>query len=142
MSQPKLIFSRPTIKDEETGLQKTLISQPVDPPELALDWMDAFQNRSPVIFDQTSGSLKAVHGFFFEPSHVNDVIKNLQSGDQVYLGVAIRDGSHTLVLGGVRSITMPDDSEEHVMLYKDLFHPIYDYCDPCPPKCPTSIMNL
>lgn len=141
MSENKLLFSKPKKRKDGTTIE--LKSIPITPNE-AFAWMLEFQSKPSVLRDTSTGVEKAINGFLFDISDVRELIVGLNDTEHaVHLGLAIRpesngEKSHTLTLSAVLKGIDPDGNQTSTILYNPVTRRVFDYCDPCPPACPTS----
>ncbi len=130
--------------------QGKIISDSID-PFLALDYLRDFSTSgSDCLTYRPPGHPPAqppipIHGFYFDIPDIYEVIKNLLNSTtgkyEFYLGVGINaTGDHTLIAGAVELIFDNEGNEiQRKLIHNATNHPIYDYCNPCPPRCPTEV---
>lgn len=145
MSENNLLFSKPKVKKD--GALIEVKSTPIA-PEDALAWMLEFRSKPAVLRDTSTGIEKAINGFSFDISDIAQLVNGLNDDDHaIHMGLAIRtdsggNKSHTLVLSAVLKGVDPDGNPTQTIMYNDISRPVFDYCDPCPPACPTSYNNV
>lgn len=91
----------------------------------------------PFVYFDAHGNPIKINSFHFDVDDIRTVIANLLNTDQIFISLGQRpDGSHTLILGGCRPVYNGEALTNRNIIYDYDNHPIYDYCDPCPPACP------
>lgn len=139
------IIFKPKVDD-----QGNLIASSPIQPELAIQYLGAYESSpSQCLIYHPNGPMgnpMPIQGFYFDIDDINNIIKNLLGATtgkyEFYLGIGINDqGDHTLIAGAVEVIFHDNGTteKERKLIHNSNNHPIYDYCNPCPPKCPNGV---
>lgn len=129
--------------------QGNLIASAPIQPALALQYLNVFAHSTNQCLtyrpDGPTGIPTPIHGFYFDIQDIYNIIKNLlvppTDKYEFFLGIGINEaGDHTLIAGAVELIFDNEGIEIHrKLIHNATNHPIYDYCNPCPPKCPIGV---